>query len=151
GNSSGQAAVFLSQSTKHVYILIRGSGLADTMSKYLIRRIEETPNITLLTHTELVELEGSEHLQRVTWRNNQTSKTENKSIAHVFVMTGADPNTDWLDGCVALDGKGFIKTGPDLMKPDRKSTRLNSSHVAISYAVFCLKKKKKTTKEYKFN
>ncbi|HKN34366.1 MAG TPA: FAD-dependent oxidoreductase [Terriglobales bacterium] len=118
GNSSGQAAVFLSQSTKHVYILIRGSGLADTMSKYLIRRIEETPNITLLTHTELVELEGSEHLQRVTWRNNQTSKTENKSIAHVFVMTGADPNTDWLDGCVALDGKGFIKTGPDLSAED---------------------------------
>jgi len=118
GNSSGQAAVFLSQSTKHVYILVRGSGLADTMSKYLIRRIEETPNITLLTHTELVELEGSEHLQRVTWRNNQTSKTENKSIAHVFVMTGADPNTDWLDGCVALDGKGFVKTGPDLSAED---------------------------------
>jgi len=114
GNSSGQAAVFLSQSTKHVYILVRGSGLADTMSKYLIRRIEETSNITLLTHTKLVELEGREHLQRVTWRNNQTSKTENKSIAHVFVMTGADPNTDWLDGCVALDDKGFIKTGPDL-------------------------------------
>jgi len=118
GNSSGQAAVFLSQSTKHVYILVRGSGLADTMSKYLIRRIEETSNITLLTHTELVELEGREHLQRVTWRNNQTSKTENKSIAHVFVMTGADPNTDSLAGCVALDGKGFIKTGPDLSAED---------------------------------
>jgi thioredoxin reductase (NADPH) len=118
GNSSGQAAVFLSQGTQHVYILVRGPGLADTMSKYLIRRIEETPNITLLTHTELVGLEGSEHLQRVTWRNNQTSKTENKSIAHVFVMTGADPNTDWLDGCVALDGRGFIKTGPDLSLED---------------------------------
>jgi thioredoxin reductase (NADPH) len=118
GNSAGQAAVFLSQSSKRVYILVRGSGLADTMSKYLIRRIEETPNITLLAHTELVELEGSEHLQRVTWRNNQTSKTENESIAHVFVMTGADPNTDWLDGCVALDGKGFIKTGPDLSAED---------------------------------
>jgi len=118
GNSAGQAAVFLAQSTKHVFILVRGSGLADTMSKYLIRRIEETPNITLLAHTELVELEGSEHLRRVTWRNNQTSKTENKSIAHVFVMTGADPNTDWLGGCVALDGKGFIKTGPDLSAED---------------------------------
>ncbi|HZP17272.1 MAG TPA: NAD(P)/FAD-dependent oxidoreductase [Terriglobales bacterium] len=118
GNSSGQAAVFLSGSTKHVYILVRGPGLADTMSKYLIRRIEDTPNITLLTHTELVELEGSEHLQRVTWKNNQSGRTETKSIAHVFVMTGADPNTDWLGGCVTLDGKGFIKTGPDLAVED---------------------------------
>jgi len=114
GNSAGQAAVFLAQSTNHVYILVRGSGLAETMSKYLIRRIEQTPNITLLTHTELVDLEGDNHLERVTWRNNQTDKTENKSIAHVFVMTGADPNTDWLGVCVVLDGKGFIKTGPDL-------------------------------------
>jgi thioredoxin reductase (NADPH) len=114
GNSAGQAAVFLAQSTNHVYMLVRDSGLAETMSKYLIRRIEQTPNITLLTHTELADLEGDSHLERVTWRNNQTGKTENKSIAHVFVMTGADPNTDWLGGCVVLDGKGFIKTGPDL-------------------------------------
>ncbi len=118
GNSAGQAAVFLAQSTKHVYIVIRGSGLADTMSKYLIRRIEQTPHITLLTHTELADLEGSGHLEHVTWKNNQTGKTENKSIAHLFIMTGADPNTDWLDGCVALDGKGFIKTGPDLSTDD---------------------------------
>ena len=118
GNSAGQAAVFLAQSTKHVYLLVRGSGLADTMSKYLIRRIEETPNITLLTHTELADLEGSDHLERVTWRNNETGKTENKSIGHIFVMTGADPNTDWLGNCVALDGKGFIKTGPDLSPED---------------------------------
>jgi thioredoxin reductase (NADPH) len=118
GNSAGQAAVFLAQSTKHVYTLVRGSSLADTMSKYLIRRIEQTPNITLLTHTELVDFEGGDHLERVTWRNNQTGKTENKSIGHVFVMTGADPNTDWLGGCVALDGKGFIKTGHDLSAED---------------------------------
>jgi thioredoxin reductase (NADPH) len=114
GNSAGQAAVFLSQSTNHVYILVRGSGLAETMSKYLIRRIEQTPNITLLTHTELVDLEGDNHLEKVAWINNQTDTTENKTIAHVFVMTGADPNTDWLGGSVVLDGKGFIKTGPDL-------------------------------------
>ena len=118
GNSAGQAAVFLAQSTKHVHILVRGSDLADTMSKYLIRRIEETPNITLLTHTDLIDLEGSEHLERVTWRNNETGKAENKSIAHVFVMTGADPNTDWLGGCVTLDDNGFIKTGPDLSPED---------------------------------
>lgn len=118
GNAAGQAAVFLTQSTKHVYMLVRGSSLADTMSKYLIRRIEQTSNITLLTHKELVDFEGGDHLERITWRNNQTGKTENKSIGHVFVMTGADPNTDWLGGCTALDGKGFIKTGPDLSAED---------------------------------
>jgi thioredoxin reductase (NADPH) len=118
GNSAGQAAVFLAQNTKSVDILVRGTGLADTMSKYLIRRIEETPNITLLTHTELADLEGRDRLERVTWRNNETGKTESKSIAHVFVMTGADPNTDWLGDCVALDDKGFIKTGPDLSAED---------------------------------
>jgi thioredoxin reductase (NADPH) len=123
GNSAGQAAVFLAQSTRHVYVLVRGSGLADTMSKYLIRRIEETSNITLLTHTELSDLDGSDHLERVMWRNTQTDKTENKSIAHVFVMTGAEPNTAWLNGCVALDGNGFIKTGPDLSTEDLNDAR----------------------------
>jgi len=114
GNSAGQAAVFLAQTTAHLYMLVRGSGLADTMSKYLITRIEQTPNITVLTDTELSDLDGDSHLERVAWRNNRTGKTEHKSIAHVFVMTGADPNTDWLGGCVALDGHGFIKTGPDV-------------------------------------
>ena len=84
------------------------------MSRYLIRRIEETPNITLLSHTEIVALDGGGHLERVTWRNNQTGKTEERAIAHLFVMTGAVPNTAWLDGCVVLDANGFIKTGPDL-------------------------------------
>ena len=118
GNSAGQAAVFLSESTNHVYILVRGASLADTMSRYLIRRIEQTGNITLLTHTEIVALEGVDHLERITWRNNQTGKTEDKKIAHLFLMMGANPNTAWLDGCVALDNKGFIKTGPDLSSED---------------------------------
>src|SRR5205807_8797915 len=118
GNSAGQAAVFLSGSTQHVYVLVRSDGLADTMSRYLIRRIEETPNITLLPYTEIVELAGGDHLERLTWRNSKTGKKEEKNIAHVFVMTGAVPNTGWLDGCVSLDGKGFIKTGPDLSADD---------------------------------
>jgi thioredoxin reductase (NADPH) len=118
GNAAGQAAVFLAESTKHVYVLVRSAGLADTMSRYLIRRIEETPAITLLSHTEIVALEGRDHLARLTWRNNQTGETEEKDIAHVFVMTGAIPNTDWLDRCVALDNKGFVKTGPDLSPED---------------------------------
>jgi thioredoxin reductase (NADPH) len=110
--------VFLAQNTKHLYLLVRGSGLADSMSRYLIRRIEQTPNITLLSDTELADLEGSNHLGRVKWRNNQTGDEETKSIAHVFVMTGAEPNTGWLNRCVVLDGKGFIKTGPELSQEE---------------------------------
>jgi thioredoxin reductase (NADPH) len=115
GNSAGQAAVFLAESAKHVYLLVRSSGLADTMSRYLIRRIEESSAITLLPHTEIAALDGETHLEWVTWRNNQTGGAERRPIAHVFVMTGADPNTAWLDGCLTLDNNGFIKTGPDLL------------------------------------
>lgn len=118
GNSAGQAAVFLAQNTKHVYLLVRGSDLADSMSRYLILRIEQTPNITLLNNTELVDLDGSDHLERVKWRNNQTGEVETKNIAHLFVMTGADPNSGWLNSCIALDGKGFIKTGPELSQEE---------------------------------
>jgi thioredoxin reductase (NADPH) len=114
GNSAGQAAVFLAQTTKRVHMLIRSSGLAESMSRYLIRRIEESPNIVLWTHTEIVALEGGDHLESVRWQNNQTGQTDEHKIRHVFVMTGADPNTSWLDGCIELDNKGFIKTGPDL-------------------------------------
>jgi thioredoxin reductase (NADPH) len=123
GNSAGQAAVFLARTTQHVYMLVRGAGLTDTMSKYLIRRIEQTPNITLLIHTEVVSLKGVEHLEAVTWRNTQSGKTEEKNIAHVFVMTGANPNTGWLNGCVLLDNKGFIKTGPDLSSEELTGAR----------------------------
>jgi len=118
GNSSGQAAVFLAQTTSRVYMLVRSDGLAKTMSRYLIRRIEETPNIELHTNTEVVALEGNDHLERVTWRNNQTGQTESHNIAHLFSMTGAVPNSAWLGGCVACDATGFIKTGLDLTTDD---------------------------------
>jgi thioredoxin reductase (NADPH) len=118
GNSAGQAAVFLSQTARHVHLLVRSGGLADSMSRYLIRRIEESHNITLRTHTEIAALEGGDHLERVQWRNSQTGETEVRDIRHVFVMTGAAPNTRWLDGCVVLDAKAFIKTGPDLSPDD---------------------------------
>jgi thioredoxin reductase (NADPH) len=115
GNSAGQAAVFLAQTAKRVYMLVRSSGLAATMSRYLIRRIENSPTITLLPQTEIIAVEGGgNHLESVSWRNNQTGLTEKHEISHIFVMTGADPNTSWLDGCIALDDKAFIKTGPDL-------------------------------------
>ncbi len=115
GNSAGQAAVFLAQRAKRLHMLIRSDGLANSMSRYLIRQIEETPTIVLRPNTEIVTLEGDKHLESVLWRNNQTGQTEGHQIGHVFVMTGATPNTRWLDGCTMLDTKGFIKTGPDLL------------------------------------
>ncbi len=118
GNSAGQAAVFLAETTKRVHLLVRAAGLADTMSRYLIRRIEETPTIVLRPRTEIVTLEGGDHLESVRWRNRETGQTDEDNIRHVFVMTGAAPNTRWLDGCVALDAKGFIKTGPALSPED---------------------------------
>jgi thioredoxin reductase (NADPH) len=114
GNSAGQAAVFLAQTTKRVHMLVRSTGLAESMSRYLIRRIEQTPTILFRPQTEIVALEGGDHLDSVHWRNGQTGQTEHHEISHIFVMTGADPNTRWLNGCVALDAKGFIKAGPDL-------------------------------------
>jgi thioredoxin reductase (NADPH) len=121
GNSAGQAAVFLARSARHVHILIRSDGLAASMSRYLIRRIEETPNITLHTSTELTALEGVQHLETVRWRNKRSGDDETRAIRHVFIMTGAAPATRWLDGCVALDEKGFIKTGTDLSSDDLAS------------------------------
>jgi thioredoxin reductase (NADPH) len=118
GNSAGQAAVFLAQTAKRVYVFVRRDGLADTMSRYLIRRIEDNPAIVVRPHAEIVGVEGNLHLQRVRWRDNQSGKEETADIAHVFMMTGAVPNTAWLNGCVALDDKGFIKTGADLSAED---------------------------------
>jgi thioredoxin reductase (NADPH) len=123
GNSAGQAAVFLSEAAKQVHVLIRSGQLADTMSRYLIRRIEDSPRITLHTDTEIVDLEGEDRLERVRWRNNQNGKEETQNIRHVFLMTGASPNTGWLDGCVAMDEDGFIKTGPELLPPDLSSAK----------------------------
>ena len=118
GNSAGQAAVFLAQNAKRVHLIFRSDGLANSMSRYLIRRLEDTPNIVLRPRTEITALEGGDHLERVQWRDNKTDSFETHDIRHVFVMAGAIPNTKWLDSCVALDAKGFIKTGPDLSKDD---------------------------------
>jgi thioredoxin reductase (NADPH) len=118
GNSAGQAAVFLSNNVKKVHMLVRSGGLAESMSRYLARRIEETPAIALHVKTEIVALEGDGRLQSVRWRDATTGAEEQHPISHVFVMAGAVPNTRWLDGCLALDKDGFIKTGPDLSHDD---------------------------------
>jgi thioredoxin reductase (NADPH) len=123
GNSAGQAAVFLSQTSRHVHMLVRGDGLADTMSRYLIRRIEDNPSITVRTRTQIVELSGNGRLQELRWRDDRSSEVESHPIRHVFMMMGAVPNTGWLGRCVALDEKGFVKTGPDLSHDDLTAAR----------------------------
>lgn len=122
GNSAGQAAVFLAQHAAHVHMLIRGKGLAETMSRYLIRRIEESPAITLHKCTELTKLEGNGHLERVEWQT-QGKPIESHNIRHVFVMTGAAPSTKWLQGCLTLDARGFIKTGSDITREELKAAQ----------------------------
>jgi thioredoxin reductase (NADPH) len=118
GNSAGQAAVFLSGMAKHVHLLVRASGLAESMSRYLIRRIEESANITLRARTQIVALEGNGSLERLSWNNQETGLTETRQIRHLFSMTGASPNTSWLRGCLAVDEKHFVKTGADLLPQD---------------------------------
>jgi thioredoxin reductase (NADPH) len=113
GNSAGQAAIFLARTVSRVHLLVRSGNLSASMSRYLIRRIEETPNIQLRTRTEIVALEGNGHLERVQWRDGAGDVTSH-DLRHIFLMTGAEANTAWLNGCVALDETGFIKTGPDL-------------------------------------
>jgi thioredoxin reductase (NADPH) len=116
-NSAGQAAVFLAQKARRVHVLVRSNGLSESMSRYLIRRIEQTPTIHLRTRTEIVALEGNGHLERVQWRDG-TGAVTTHDVRHVFLMTGAEANTGWLHGRLALDAKGFIKTGPDLTQED---------------------------------
>jgi thioredoxin reductase (NADPH) len=122
-NSAGQAAVFLSQTAARVLMLVRGNGLADSMSRYLIRRIEEIHNIEVRTHSEIVALEGDGHLDHVHCSDKRTGEVTRLAVRHVFLMTGAVPNTAWLSGCLAVDSKGFIKTGPDLSRDDLRTAR----------------------------
>jgi len=116
GNSAGQAAVFLSGYASKVWMLVRGEGLAASMSRYLIDRIAAIPNIELRTRTEVVGLAGSNPsgVESVRWRHRDTDREETRAIRHVFLFLGADPCTEWLKDCdVAVDDKGFVKTGLD--------------------------------------
>ena len=118
GNSAGQAAVFLAGRCSHVHLLVRSRGLADSMSSYLIRRIADAPNITLHASTEIVSLQGTEQLESVIWKTAPANVPETHPIGHVFLMTGAVPSTNWLRGCIALNDKGFVRTGLDLTGAD---------------------------------
>jgi thioredoxin reductase (NADPH) len=118
GNSAGQAAVFLAETARHVHMFIRSGGLSETMSRYLIRRIEDHPAITQHVHTEIVAIEGDGRIERVTCRDGLTGAISVHEVPHIFSMTGAVPSTEWLEECVVLDGRGFLKTGPDLSPDD---------------------------------
>jgi thioredoxin reductase (NADPH) len=111
GNSAGQAAVFLAGVAKHVHHIVRGPSLENTMSQYLISRIERSPQITLYTDSEIENLEGESALELVTWVNRKTGAIITKPISSIFVMIGAEPNSGWLYGTVKLDKKGFVLTG----------------------------------------
>ena len=121
-NSAGQAAVFLSQLTRRVHMLVRHQ-LSETMSQYLIERITNNDNIRLHTRTVIESLDGTDHLERIRWKNLDTGEQQDNGIRHAFMMTGASPNTHWLAGCLALDPKGFIKTGTDLTADELKAAR----------------------------
>lgn len=122
GNSAGQAAVFLAATCRCVHLLVRSQCLSQSMSQYLIRRITETTNISLHVNTEIESLEGDEQLERVTWKKAQR-EPESHGIRHVFLMTGAVPSTNWLNGCIALNEAGFIRTGADLVAEDLRPDR----------------------------
>ncbi len=123
GNSAGQAAVFLAGIARHVHVLVRGAGLAESMSRYLIARIEDCANVTVRPRTEVIALEGNGHLEKVSWKNADAAAPETRDIRHIFSMTGASPNTACLGGCIAIDQKQFIKTGADLLPEDLESAK----------------------------
>ncbi|MEN3975788.1 FAD-dependent oxidoreductase [Emcibacter sp. SYSU 3D8] len=111
GNSAGQAAVFLSRIARHVHILVRGPSLSATMSDYLVRRIDASPRITLHPGCEVTGLEGDATLRHVSWTCRDNGQVTRIDCGNLFVMIGAVPNTDWLDGCLDRDAQGFVVTG----------------------------------------
>jgi thioredoxin reductase (NADPH) len=113
-NSAGQAAVYLGRHAKSVTILVRGPSLEASMSYYLIKQIEDIPNISVRTCTEVIEAIGEDHLESLTLRNTATGGTETVDAQLLFLFIGAAPLTDWLDGVVVRDSRGFVVAGPDL-------------------------------------
>ena len=118
GNSAGQAAVYLSQHAEHVHVFIRSASLDHSMSRYLISRIDASPKITLHPFTEISALHGEDTLAGLEARDNRSGTCRDMDIRHAFIFIGAVPNTAWLEDCVALDAKGFVRTGLDLARSD---------------------------------
>jgi thioredoxin reductase (NADPH) len=119
-NSAGQAAMYFARYADKVVLLVRGSSLDGSMSRYLIDQIDKVPTIEVRTCTEVVEGSGGEHLESLTLRNNASGATETVPASWLFVFIGAAPRTDWLDGCLDRDARGFVLTGPDLVVDGRR-------------------------------
>ena len=114
GNSAGQAAMFLSRTAKHVHLLVRSGSLAASMSDYLSHRLEKDPAVTIHYNTEMAALHGEDSLERITIKDKMAAQSWEIHSSAVFIMVGAAPNSDWLSGIVALDPKGFVRTGADV-------------------------------------
>ena len=132
GNSAGQAAVFLSRPAKHVHIIVRADGLAETMSDYLVQRIVRSPKITLWTNSEISALDGDNGLGTVSWIRGTDGHAETREVQNMFVMIGAHPNTEWLSGSLDLDDRGFVSTG---MITDSGQASMFNSSIAGVYAI----------------
>jgi thioredoxin reductase (NADPH) len=115
GNSAGQAAVFLAQTSSKVHLLVRSGKLSESMSQYLIARIEAHPRIEIHYRTQIVAITGAAHLESIAWKDGSLGLEVTKPIRHVFVMAGAAPRTEWLEDSFVLDKNGFVVTGPDLV------------------------------------
>jgi thioredoxin reductase (NADPH) len=138
GNSAGQAAVYLSGHAAHVYMIVRGEGLSATMSQYLIDRISNTPNVELLTHTELSAIRGdrASGLVGASWRDRRDGSQRDCDIRNLFLFIGAEPETRWLEGCgVETDGHGFVLTGSDVADAQASSPRALETSVKGVFAV----------------
>jgi thioredoxin reductase (NADPH) len=123
GNSAGQAALYLGRYAKSVTLLVRGKSLADSMSSYLIERIEQIENLRVRVQTSITELHGEQSLEAITLADAATGAVERVPARAVFVFIGAAPRTDWLGGAVQLDPQGYILSGPDLERDRRKRVR----------------------------
>jgi len=135
-NSAGQAALYFSRYARSVTMLVRGASLAASMSYYLIKQLERIENITVRTRTEVIAGNGSDHLEGLTLRNNETGEQEDVKTGLLFVFIGAAPRTEWLDGVAVRDARGFVLAGPDLVvngerpagwEPDRDPYHLETS------------------------
>ncbi len=121
-NSAGQAAVYFSGFARSVTMLVRGDGLSDSMSHYLVEQIERTPNITVQVHTTVAEVIGGDHVEGLVLRDSVTGKCRSVPAGALFVFIGALPRTEWLDGAIARDERGFILTGTDLVADGKPKT-----------------------------